>query len=49
MLSSAKQPSSLVLPVVPGIDIPTAQPACPSLRNQPCREYVPLRNRTEKA
>jgi predicted acyl esterase len=42
---SRKQPSSLVLPVVPG-SIPTEQPACPSLRNEPCRSYQPLTNRT---
>jgi uncharacterized protein len=45
---SNHMPSSLVLPVIPGIDIPTAQPACPSLRSQPCRPYVPLVNRSEK-
>jgi predicted acyl esterase len=44
-----KMPSSLVLPVIPGLDIPTSQPACPSLRNQPCRAYVPLVNRSEKS
>ena len=38
-------PSSLVLPVVPGVDVSTGQPACPSLRNEPCRPYVPLTNR----
>jgi predicted acyl esterase len=45
---SPKTPSSLVLPVVPGVEVPTEQPACPSLRNQPCREYVALKNRAEK-
>jgi predicted acyl esterase len=43
--SGPATPSSLVLPVVPDIDITTAQPPCPSLRNQPCRDYVPLVNR----
>jgi predicted acyl esterase len=43
---SSTMPSSLVLPVVPGVDVPTGQPACPSLRNEPCRPYVPLVNRT---
>ena len=33
---SAAYPSRLVLPRVPGIDIPTAAPPCPSLRAQPC-------------
>jgi predicted acyl esterase len=41
---SKQMPSSLVLPVVPGVSIPTAQPACPSLRNEPCRTYVPIVN-----
>jgi hypothetical protein len=41
---SPEMPSSLVLPVVPGVDVPTEQPPCPSLRNQPCRPYVPLVN-----
>ena len=36
---SSSMPSSLVLPVVPGVTIPTSLPACPSLRNQPCRTY----------
>jgi uncharacterized protein len=38
---SPTMPSSLVLPVVPGVSVPTALPACPSLRNEPCRTYVP--------
>lgn len=42
---SPKTPSSLVLPVVPDVEIPTAQPPCPSLRNQPCRPYEALVNR----
>jgi hypothetical protein len=32
--------------VVPGVNVPTALPPCPSLRNEPCRPYVPLVNRT---
>jgi predicted acyl esterase len=43
---SPQMPSSLVLPVVPGVNVPTTQPACPSLRNNPCRPYVPLVNRS---
>ncbi len=31
--------SSLVLPIVPGVSVPTEEPACPSLRNEPCRPY----------
>ncbi len=37
-------PSELVLPVVPGLTPPDPQPACPSLRGQPCRKYVPAAN-----
>ncbi len=37
-------PSALVLSVVPGLNPPDAQPACPSLRGQPCRTYVPAAN-----
>jgi predicted acyl esterase len=37
-------PSTLVLPVEPEITPPDAQPACPSLRGQPCRTYVPAGN-----
>jgi predicted acyl esterase len=37
-------PSALVLSVVPGITPPDPQPACPSLRGQPCRTYVPAAN-----
>jgi predicted acyl esterase len=34
---SATMPSSLILPVVPGVTVPSALPPCPSLRNEPCR------------
>ncbi len=37
-------PSALVLSVVPGITPPDPQPACPSLRGQPCRSYEPAAN-----
>jgi predicted acyl esterase len=43
---SPSMPSSLMLPVVPGVDVPTPLPACPSLRNQPCRDYVAFENQT---
>ena len=43
---SALQPSTLVLPVVPGLRVPTPLPPCPSLRNQPCRPYQPIVNGT---
>jgi predicted acyl esterase len=36
---SRKMPSSLILPVVPGVSVPTGLPPCPSLRNEPCRRY----------
>ncbi len=38
-------PSSLVLPVVPGV-VPAAAPPCGSLRNMPCRPYVAVDNRS---
>ena len=34
---SNTMPSSLSLPVVPGVSAPAALPPCPSLRNEPCR------------
>jgi predicted acyl esterase len=37
-------PSALVLSVAPGITPPDPQPACPSLRGQPCRSYLPAGN-----
>jgi predicted acyl esterase len=39
-----KMPSRLVLPVVPLTTIGSPQPACPSLRNEPCRPVVPFTN-----
>ena len=41
---SRQRPSRLTLPVVPRVNVPTALPACPALRAQPCRNYRPLRN-----
>ncbi len=37
---SAGRPSSVALPVVPGVSVPTGLPACPGLRGQPCRTYA---------
>jgi uncharacterized protein len=37
-------PSSVVLPVVPSVGVPTGLPPCPSLRNEPCRPYQALAN-----
>jgi predicted acyl esterase len=34
---SPTMPSSLSLPMIPGLDVPSPLPACGSLRNQPCR------------
>lgn len=31
--------SSIVLPTIPGLEVPTDLPACPSLRGQPCRPF----------
>ena len=31
-------------PIVPGVNVPTALPACPSLRNEPCRTYQAFTN-----
>ena len=38
---TAAHPSSVALPVVPGLSVPTGLPACPGLRGQPCRTYTP--------
>jgi uncharacterized protein len=43
---SKRMPSRLILPVIPGVKVPTGLPPCPSLRNEPCRSYVALSNRT---
>jgi predicted acyl esterase len=37
-------PSSLLLPVVPGVTVPTELPPCPGLRGEPCRDYQALAN-----
>jgi predicted acyl esterase len=42
---SKSMPSSLTLPVVPGIDVPTGLPPCPGLRAEPCRDYKFVANR----
>jgi predicted acyl esterase len=41
---SPSMPASLVLPVVPAVGVPTGLPACPSLRNEPCRGYQAVVN-----
>ena len=42
----AERPSSVVLSLIPGLDVPPAQPECHALRGQPCREYAPVLNDT---
>jgi predicted acyl esterase len=42
---SKQMPSSIVLPVVPGVGVPTGLPPCPGLRGEPCRDYQPFVNR----
>ena len=37
----AAMPSRLILPVVPGVSVPTSLPPCPGLRGEPCRPYQP--------
>ncbi|MFL6172459.1 MAG: CocE/NonD family hydrolase [Marmoricola sp.] len=49
MAHSAQMPSRLVLPVVPGLSVPTARPDCGVLRNEPCRSYHALTNRSYPA
>ncbi|MCR9165588.1 MAG: CocE/NonD family hydrolase [Nannocystaceae bacterium] len=41
---SAMNASSIVLPVIPGLEVPTDLPPCPSLRGQPCRAIEPFVN-----
>jgi predicted acyl esterase len=38
------KPSSLILPIAPGVGVATEEPACPSLRNEPCRPYEAFAN-----
>ena len=33
-------PRALILPLVPGVRVPTGLPPCPGLRGEPCRTYV---------
>ncbi len=46
---SKKRPSKLVLPVVPSVSVTTGLPACPALRNEPCRDYQAITNRVSRA
>ncbi|HEY2260603.1 MAG TPA: CocE/NonD family hydrolase [Solirubrobacteraceae bacterium] len=45
---SANAPSSLILPVVGGVAVPTGLPPCQSLRNEPCRAYAAVVNRAAR-
>jgi predicted acyl esterase len=45
---SKRMPSNLLLPIVPGVKVPTGLPPCPGLRGEPCRAYQPLKNRSAK-
>ena len=42
----AATPSNLLLPVVPGVSVPTGLPPCPGLRGQPCRAYQAFANQS---
>jgi uncharacterized protein len=42
---SPRLASRLILPVVPGVSVPTGLPPCPGLRGEPCRAYAPYTNR----
>jgi predicted acyl esterase len=42
-----QMPSRLLLPVVPGVSVPTGLPPCPGLRGEPCRAFQPFVNRPE--
>jgi predicted acyl esterase len=39
-----KLPSRVILPVVPGLSVPSGLPPCPGLRGEPCRTYQPYVN-----
>ena len=45
---SKRMPSSLLLPVVPGVEAPTPLPPCPGLRGEPCRTFQAYVNRAAK-
>ena len=44
IILGGKRPSRLMLPVIPGLAAGAPQPACPSLRGQPCRPFEPAGN-----
>jgi predicted acyl esterase len=46
LVHSPGMPSRIVLPVVPGVNVPTGLPPCPGLRGEACRTYQAFTNRT---
>jgi uncharacterized protein len=46
---SPRRPSRIMLPVVPGVEVPTGLPPCPGLRGEPCRDYQPYANQAVSA
>jgi predicted acyl esterase len=45
---SPKLRSRLILPVVPGVAVPTGLPPCPGLRGEPCRPYRASTNHSRR-
>jgi predicted acyl esterase len=43
---SPAMPSRVVLPLVPGVSVPTGLPPCPGLRGEACRTYQPFANKS---
>ncbi len=41
---TGEAPSSILLPVIPDVAVPTTLAPCPSLRGQPCREFIDFAN-----
>ncbi|MDX6595731.1 MAG: uncharacterized protein QOI72_1113 [Solirubrobacterales bacterium] len=39
-------PSNLLLPVIPGVSVPTGLPPCLGLRGEPCRDYQAFANQS---
>jgi uncharacterized protein len=46
LLHSPAMPSRIVLPVVPGVSVPTGLPPCPGLRGEACRSYQAFSNKS---
>src|SRR4051812_6337915 len=45
---SKRMKSRLLLPVLPGFDVPTGLPPCPGMRAEPCRDYKAFKNEPSK-